>query len=115
MIANTQQIETAEASVAAEKPSKTPRIGKKGANVAPRKGKSGKKASPAKKAPKGQKKASAARDGSKTAKVLELLKAGRRHRQRADESHGLAAAFRTWVPLRDHRQENGADRHIDQG
>ena len=74
MIANTQQIETAEASVAAEKPSKTPRVGKKGANVAPRKGKSGKKASPAKKAPKGRKKASAARDGSKTAKVLDLLK-----------------------------------------
>ena len=32
------------------------------------------KEGPAKKAPKGQKKASAARDGSKTAKVLELLK-----------------------------------------
>ena len=73
MIANTQHIETAEASVAAEKPTKTARVGKKGANVAPRKAKSGKKASPAKKGPKGQK-ARAARDGSKTAKVLELLR-----------------------------------------
>jgi hypothetical protein len=42
--------------------------------VAPKKGKSGKKASPAKKAPKGAKKATAARDGSKTAKILDLLK-----------------------------------------
>ena len=45
--------------------------------VAPKKAKSGKKASPAKKAPKSPKsapKATAARDGSKAAKVLELLR-----------------------------------------
>jgi hypothetical protein len=36
--------------------------------------KSGKKATPAKKAPNSAKKAKGARDGSKTAKVLELLK-----------------------------------------
>ena len=79
MIAVTEQAETA--SVAAEsKPTKTARVGKKGANVAPKKGKSGKKATSAKKAPKtpksakGDKKSGAARDGSKAAKILELLK-----------------------------------------
>ena len=116
MIANTQQIETAEASVAAEKPTKTARVGKKGANVAPRKGKSGKKASPAKKAPKGQKRASAARDGSKTAKVLELLKRpGGVTAKELMKANGLAAAFCARVPLGDDWQEDGADRHIDQG
>ncbi len=47
------------------------------APVAPAKGKSGKKASPAKKAPKSAKKAKAAkpvREGSKTDRILELLK-----------------------------------------
>jgi hypothetical protein len=56
------------------KPTKKARVAKRGAHVAPKKGKASKKASPAKKAPKGQKKASSARDGSKTAKVLDLLK-----------------------------------------
>jgi hypothetical protein len=48
------------------------------APVAPNKEKAGKKASPAKKAPKGHTKAKVAkpeaRDGSKTAKILDLLK-----------------------------------------
>jgi len=58
---------------------KAPR-GKRGAHIAPAKAKSGKKATPAKKptsakkAPKGAKKAPAAKDGSKTAKILDLLK-----------------------------------------
>ncbi len=63
------------------KPTKKAAVAKKGAHVAPAKAKPGKKASPAKKTPKGQKKAPkakktavAARDGSKTAKVLDLLK-----------------------------------------
>ena len=56
------------------KSTKKASVAKRGAHVAPKKGKAGKKASPAKKAPKGQKKASTARDGSKTAKVLDLLK-----------------------------------------
>jgi hypothetical protein len=43
-------------------------------HVAPAKGKAVKKASPAKRAPRGTKKPSGARDGSKTAKVLEMLK-----------------------------------------
>jgi hypothetical protein len=42
--------------------------------VAPKKAKSGKTASPAKKAPRSAKKAIGARDGSKAAKVLDLLK-----------------------------------------
>src|SRR5258708_33340574 len=75
MIANTEQTETAPASVAAEpKATKTARAGKRGAHVAPKKSKPGKKATSAKKAPKGEKKGGAARDGSKAAKILELLK-----------------------------------------
>ena len=56
------------------------RVAKQGAHVASGKGKASKKASPAKKAPrgakkvKGGKKPAGARDGSKTAKVLDLLK-----------------------------------------
>ena len=72
------QTETAPASATAEpKATRAARAGKCGANVAPKKGKSAKKASPAKKAPKapkGEKKGGAARDGSKAAKILELLK-----------------------------------------
>ena len=75
MIANTEQTETASASVAAEpKANKTAGVAKRGAHVAPKKGKAGKKATAAKKAPKGEKKGGAARDGSKAAKILELLK-----------------------------------------
>jgi hypothetical protein len=45
-----------------------------GAHVAKKKGKSGKKATPAKKAPKGAKETAKVREGSKTDQVLELLK-----------------------------------------
>jgi hypothetical protein len=67
---------TSPAPATGEKPkaTKKARVAPRGANVAPKKGKSAKKASPAKKAPKGAKKATGARDGSKTAKVLDLLK-----------------------------------------
>ena len=64
----------AAAAVAEPKAAKKGRVAPRGAHVAPKKGKSGKKASPAKKAPKGAKKANGARDGSKTAKILDLLK-----------------------------------------
>ena len=78
MIANTEQTETGPANVAAEpKGTKTARVAKRGAHVALKKGKPGKKATPPKKAPKapkGEKKGGAARDGSKAAKILELLK-----------------------------------------
>jgi hypothetical protein len=56
------------------KPNKKARVSARRAHVAPAKGKSAKKAGPTKKAPKGAKKATSARDGSKTAKILDLLK-----------------------------------------
>ena len=67
---------TAPESAASEQPraNKKARVAPKGAHVARKTAKSGKKASPEKKAPRGAKKASGARDGSKTARVLELLK-----------------------------------------
>ena len=63
----------APAGSAQAKANKKARVAKPGAHVAPKKGKPSKKASPAKKAPKSAKKAASARDGSKTAKVIELL------------------------------------------
>jgi len=73
-----EMTETAPVGAAAEpKPAKTARAGARRAPVAPKKAKSGKKATPAKKAPKGAKKAKAAkpvREGSKTDRILELLK-----------------------------------------
>jgi hypothetical protein len=89
----TQETGTAQAAAAGDQPkptkpkankpepTKKAAVAKKGADVAPTKAKASKKASAPKKAPKGQKKATkakksavAARDGSKTAKVLDLLK-----------------------------------------
>ncbi len=70
--------EKAPASEAAEpKTTKKASVGGRRAHGAPKKPKSGKKATPAKKTPKArkaEKKGDSARDGSKTAKVLELLK-----------------------------------------
>jgi len=59
-----------------EKPkaTKKARVAPQGAHVAKKKAKSAKKATPAKKAPKSAKKAKGAREGSKTNKILELLK-----------------------------------------
>ena len=74
--ANTEAAATAEQ----PKPAKKPRAAAHRAHVAPSKAKSGNKASPAKKATKGRKsarspkKATGARQGSKTAKVLDLVK-----------------------------------------
>jgi Protein of unknown function (DUF3489) len=61
------------------KPNKKARVAPRRANVAPSKAKSARKATPAKKAPKGRAKPEVAkpkvaRDGSKTAKILGLLK-----------------------------------------
>ena len=61
------------------KPNKKARVAPRRANVAPAKAKSARKATPAKKAPKGRTKrevakSKVARDGSKTAKILDLLK-----------------------------------------
>jgi hypothetical protein len=60
------------ATVAQPRPTKKARVAARRAHVGPKKTKSAKKAKAAKKAPKGHKKA--ARDGSKAAKVLDLLK-----------------------------------------
>jgi hypothetical protein len=62
-----------------QKATKKARVAPRRAHVAPAKAKAGKKASPAKKAPTGGTKANVAkpkgaRDGSKTAKILDLLK-----------------------------------------
>ncbi len=56
------------------KHAKKARVAARRAHVAPKKAKSAPKAKAAKKAPKGSRKAAGARDGSKTAKVLGLLK-----------------------------------------
>ena len=61
------------------KPNTKARVASRRANVAPAKAKSARKATPAKKAPKGRTKREVAkpkvaRDGSKTAKILDLLK-----------------------------------------
>jgi hypothetical protein len=67
--------ESAPAASAAEpKGTKNAGVAKRAGNVAPKKGKPGKKATLGKKAPKAAKKAAGARDGSKTATILEMLK-----------------------------------------
>jgi hypothetical protein len=74
MTSTTEQTETGPAIATADpKATKKAHAGTRRARVAPAKLKSAKKARPAK-APKGPNKASAARDGSKTAKVVDLLK-----------------------------------------
>jgi hypothetical protein len=75
MTSSTEQTETAPVTATSEpKATKKARAGARRARVAPAQAKSAKKARPPKKAPKGAKKASGARGGSKTAKVLDLLK-----------------------------------------
>ncbi len=70
--------ETSTAQVAATgaqpKATKKARVAPRRAHVAPQKARFAKKARPAKKAPKGHKKAGTARDGTKAAKILDLLK-----------------------------------------
>jgi len=74
MTSNTAQTETASAPAEKNKPHKKASTGARGANVASPRAKTGKKASRSKRAPKGRTKATGARDGSKTAKILDLLK-----------------------------------------
>lgn len=68
--------ETAQAEATGETPKGTKKANaaKRARNAAPKKAKAGKQATPAKKAPKSAKKAAGARDGSKTATILEMLK-----------------------------------------
>src|SRR5689334_18445099 len=85
MNANAETTQIIDATVEQPKATKKPRAGAQVANGAPAKKKTGKKATPAKKAPKSAKKAAkpakaakaekpAARQGSKTSQILELLK-----------------------------------------
>ena len=75
MISTPEATETATA-LAVEEPKATPKasVAKRARSVAPKKAKAGTKATPAKKAPKAAKKAAGARDGSKAATILDLLK-----------------------------------------
>ena len=66
--------ETETATSEQSKGTKRPRVGAQRAHVAPKKAGSAKKASPTKKAPKGAQKATGAREGTKAAQVLDLLK-----------------------------------------
>ena len=73
----TEETGTAQATASAQpKAAKKARVAPRSAHAAPKKGKTGKKAKSTKKAPKAAKKvgAGAARDGSKAAKILDLLK-----------------------------------------
>jgi len=75
MIAIAEETATSQAETPAAEPKATKKATRtpRGAHSAPNKGKSGKKATPAKKTPKRAKKEAGARDGSKAAKILELL------------------------------------------
>ena len=119
-----EQTATASAASQEQKPEKRPKAAPQKPRVAPAKGKSGKKATPAKKAPKapkatkvakGEQKPGAAREGSKTAKVLDLLRAaGRRHPEGDHESHRLAAAQRPRVHQRRPGKEDGTHGRVHQ-
>jgi hypothetical protein len=73
MTTKTEENEAAPATATDEQTKKASHAPRR-AHVAPKKGKSGKKASPAKKAPRGAEKANTVRDGSKTERILDLLK-----------------------------------------
>jgi hypothetical protein len=72
----TETTSAAQAAVAGETPKATKKasVAKRARHVAPPKAKAAKKASPVKKTLKGAKRARFARGGSKTAKILDLLK-----------------------------------------
>src|SRR3984957_8469225 len=74
MTSTIEQTETTQSAEAVAVPKKKASVGARRAHVATARGKAGKNARPPKKAPKGARKARSARDGSKTAKVLDLLK-----------------------------------------
>ena len=76
MITTIEETSTAQATATGKEPkaTKKARVGQKRAHVAPKKRKAAPKAKAAKKAPKAAQKADGARDGSKAAKILDLLK-----------------------------------------
>jgi hypothetical protein len=71
----TEETGAAQATASAQpKAAKKARVAPRRAHAAPKKGGSGKKAKAVKKAPKGAKKAGGPRDGSKSARIVDLLK-----------------------------------------
>src|SRR6266568_8001870 len=76
MTSISEETGTAQATATGKEPkaTKKARVGQKRAHVAPKKAKTAPKAKAPKKAPKAAKKADGARDGSKAAKILDLLK-----------------------------------------
>ena len=76
MITTIEETGAAQATATGKEPkaTKKARVGQKRAHVAPAKPKAAKKAKAPKKAAKAAKKADGARDGSKAAKILDLLK-----------------------------------------
>jgi hypothetical protein len=74
MTTSTSEETGASQATASPKPAKKARSGARRAHVAPGKGKSARKASTRKKTPKARKSAEVARDGSKAARILDLLK-----------------------------------------
>jgi hypothetical protein len=75
MTSITEEIgETTGTTTAQPKASKKARVAPRRAHVAPKKSKAGKKATPPKKPPTAAKKAGAAREGSKSARIVDLLK-----------------------------------------
>jgi hypothetical protein len=109
----TEQTETAPSAATNEtKATKKVTVGARLANVAPAKPKAGKKAIPAKKAPKSAKKAAGARDGSKTATILETLK---RPGGATPKELLKATNFPARVPLGHRREEDGLGRHFHEG
>ncbi len=98
------------------KSTKKPRVGAQRAHGAPKKAKSAPKAKAAKKASKTAKKATEVRDGSKSAKVLDLLKRPNGTTlTEAHESHRLAGAFSSRLPVRYDPKEDGPRRCVPQG
>src|SRR5260370_42022717 len=108
MITTIEETGTAQATAEKPKPGKKARVGQKRAHVAPKKGKSAPKAKAAKKAPKAAQKADGARDGSKAAKILDLLKRpdGVTLKELMKATGWMAHSVRGF--LWDRRQENGA-------
>ena len=107
---NTEQTETAPETKATKKAA----AGARRANVAPTKPKSGKKATPKKKAPRSAR--NDAREGSKTAMILDLLKrpGGATAKELLKATGWQPHSLRGFLS-RDGRQEDGPDRHLHQG
>ncbi len=121
MTTSTEDTGNAQATGAQPKPNKKATRAPRRAPVAPAKAKSGRKASPAKKAANGTKakaaaKPEVAREGSKTAKILDLLKRpGGVTSQELRKATGWQPHSVRGFPVRDGRQEDGSDRHVHQG